>query len=96
MKMGTKKAYDLCAVVGSYTDRQGVQKSRYQTIGAVMVKDDGGKFIIMERWFNPAGVPHDASRGNSILLSMFEPKQDNGQGGQAPAGKAPDPDDIPF
>ncbi len=94
--MGTKKAYDLCAVVGSYTDRQGVQKSRYQTIGAVMVKDDGGKFIIMERWFNPAGVPYDASRGNSILLSMFEPKQDNGQG-HAPATPPPSDDDqIPF
>jgi hypothetical protein len=97
--MATKKVYDLAVAVGSYTDAQGQTRNRYQNIGAVMQKDDGGKFIIMERWFNPAGVPYDSSRGNSILLSMFEPRQQQGGGGQgSAAGTTPGDDDdhIPF
>lgn len=69
-------------MVGSYTNASGETKNRYQNIGAVMEKDDGGRFILLERWFNPAGVPHDAERGNSILVSMFEPKPRDGQGQQ--------------
>jgi hypothetical protein len=102
--MATRKIYDLAVAVGSYTDNSGQSKNRYQTIGAVMQKDDGGKFIIMERWFNPAGVPFDAGRGNSFLVSMFEPQARNhgGQGHQSGSGTThgPNPqgyqDDIPF
>jgi len=42
--MATKKAYDLAVVVGHYTDGTGAEKSRYQNVGVVLVKDDGGKF----------------------------------------------------
>lgn len=52
-------------------------------------------------WFNPAGVPDLSGRGGeSVLLSMFEPKgaNDNGDGGQrqAPRQQPPMDDDIPF
>jgi len=96
--MGTKKAYDMAVVVGSYTDSTGQQKNRYQNIGAVMVKDDGGKFILMERSFNPAGLPYDASKGNNVLVSLFEPRQ-HGQSAPAAGAGSPPPggeDDIPF
>lgn len=72
--MATKKAYDLAVVVGHYTDNAGTEKSRYQNVGVILVKDDGGKFILLDRSFNPAGIPFDASKGNTILVSMFEPK----------------------
>jgi len=72
--MATKKAYDLAVVVGHYTDNAGAEKSRYQNVGVVLVKDDGGKFILLDRSFNPAGIPFDGSKGNTILVSMFEPK----------------------
>jgi hypothetical protein len=106
--MATRKAYDLAVVVGHYTDNAGVEKSRYQNVGVVLVKDDGGKFILLDRSFNPAGIPFDGSKGNTILVSMFEPKSDNSppkeeprrQSPYTPDGKAnPQPDfedDIPF
>lgn len=74
----TRKIYDLAVVTGTY-ESQGQTKNRYQNIGVVLEKDDGGRFIMLERTFNPAGVPHDSSRGNSIIIGMFEPRQQEGQ-----------------
>lgn len=74
----TRKIYDLAVVTGTY-ESQGQTKNRYQNIGVMLEKDDGGRFIMLERWFNPAGVPHDPSRGSSILISMFEPRTQDGQ-----------------
>jgi hypothetical protein len=74
--MASKKVYDLAVVVGHYTDNAGTEKNRYQNIGVVLQKDDGGKFILLDRSFNPAGVPYDESKGNTILVSMFDPKSD--------------------
>jgi len=107
--MATRKIHDLAVVVGSYTDSTGATKHRYQNIGVMMEKDDGGRFIIMERFFNPAGVMYDPERGNSIMVSMFDPKpRGERQGGDfVPTGIGPKPesvavgaddfsDDIPF
>ena len=101
--MSTRKAYDLAVVVGSYVDNTGTQKNRYQNIGVVLEKDDGGKFILLNRDFNPAGTPYDASKGNTIMVSMFAPKPQDGQQApakQGPAAQAPSvdgfSDDIPF
>lgn len=111
--MATKK-YDLAVKTGEYTDKTGAKKGRWQNVGAVMLNDDGGQYIMLAKWFNPAGVPDLSGKGansESILLSMFEPKERDGQG--KPAGKpdahneaksngfqpqgTPHPDDdIPF
>jgi len=110
--MATTKIYDLAVKTGEYTDREGKTKGRYQNVGAIFEKDDGGKFIMLERWFNPAGVPNPDNRSN-LLLSMFPPRDSDGQPQQrqqtqqrqaAPAqrpapqqqGNAPIDDDIPF
>jgi hypothetical protein len=72
----SKKIYDLCAKTGSYTDSQGNEKGKYENVGSVMMNDDQSKFIFIKKTFNPAGVPgKDGS--DSILISMFEPKQQN-------------------
>jgi hypothetical protein len=96
------KLYDLAVKTGSYTNAQGEEKNRYQNIGAVMSSDNGGKFILMHKWFNPAGVP-DERGGDSIIVSMFEPKprQQNGQAPAQPPQQQPAvaktfDDDIPF
>jgi len=69
-----KKLYDLAVKTGEYTV-QGQTKGRYENVGAVMQSDDGGKFIMLKRVFNPAGVPDLSGRNSdSILLSMFPPK----------------------
>lgn len=97
----TRKKYDLAVKVGEYTDSNGQTKARYQNIGAVLEKEDGGKFLMLARWFNPAGVPDfNGKGGESVLVSMFEPKNGNQQTQSSPP---PDPptvknydDDIPF
>lgn len=102
-----RKLYDLAVKTGEYQDNQGNKKGRWQNVGAVMQGDDGGKFIMLAKWFNPAGVPDlNGKGGESLLLSMFEPKgaNDNGGGGQqqgggqrqAPRQQPPMDDDIPF
>jgi hypothetical protein len=102
-----KKLYDLAVKTGEYQDRTtGETKGKWQNVGAVMQNDDGGKFIMLERWFNPAGVPNPDNRSN-LLLSMFEPRQADSapaqQRQQRPSAAAPAPaqggfedDDIPF
>ncbi len=103
--MAARKKYDLAVVTGTYTDNSGAQKNRYQNVGAVMEKEDGGTFIMLERWFNPAGVPNPDNRSN-LLLSMFPPKDQQQQqqsghvGGSRGRTHNPPPSgedsDIPF
>lgn len=82
--MASKKLYDLAVKTGQYQDREGNTKGRYQTVGAVMQSDDGNKFIMLARWFNPAGIPDFSGKGSdSVLISMFKPNEDGkGGGGQ--------------
>ena len=68
--MAAKKLYDIAARVGEYTDTATYEpRPRYQTVGAVMEGTNGGIFIRLSRWFNPAGVD---SKNESIILSCFE------------------------
>lgn len=54
-----------------------------------MESDDGSKFIMLAKWFNPAGVPDLSGKGGeSILLSMFVPKDQVQAIQQAPAQSA--------
>jgi hypothetical protein len=106
-----KKIYDLAVKTGEYKNQSGEMKGRWQNVGAVMQSDDGSKFIMMARWFNPAGVQDLSGKGGeSVLLSMFPPRDPNQQQGQqgqqgqqqqsyksAPPQSAPNlDDDIPF
>ena len=74
-----KKLYDIAVKTGEYTNGQGETKARYTNVGAIMANDDGGKFLMLNRYFNPAGVPFKEG-SDSILLSMFEPREQDGQG----------------
>lgn len=76
--MMAKKKYDLAVVVGEYTNRDGETRRRYQNVGAVMVNDDGKPFLMLAKWFNPAGVKDDRG-GESILINCFEPQPRNEQ-----------------
>lgn len=95
--MATTHLYDLTVVTGEYTDRNGQQKKRYKNIGKVL-RNDNGQFAVLDKTFNPAGVPGD---GDTIFVSMFEPRQNdqNRQQGNDPARQAPPrdlDDEIPF
>lgn len=98
-----KKIKDLAVKTGSYTDRQGVEKGRWQNVGSVLQLDDGGKVILLNRHFNPAGVPFkDGS--DVVMISMFDPKDKDGNPIAADGAKKKAPvatsdgpdDDIPF
>lgn len=95
------KARDIAVKTGTYRDAQGNEKGRWQTVGALMKDENGGEFIVLERTFNPAGVPNPQGR-DSLVLSCFRPSnqgQGQQQNQQAPSGDAPpapDGDDIPF
>jgi len=84
--MATKKAYDLAVKIGSY-EKDGETKGRYQNIGVMLEKDDGGRFIILEPWFNLAGVAHESGKG--VMVSMFEPRADEGRHEASKAKQSP-------
>ena len=94
----SKKIYDICVKTGSYTNRDGETKNRYINVGAV-IQGDNGPFMLLERWFNPAGVDTDR---DSVLLSLFKPDNKGGQGaprqgaGGGGQGGGGIDDDIPF
>jgi hypothetical protein len=97
------KMYDLVVKVGEYTDGQGHKKGRFQNIGAMMEgKDGGAPFLMLAKWFSPAGVTDFSGKGGeSVLISCYEPKGADGQASQdKPAAAKPaarDLDDvIPF
>lgn len=85
------KKYELAVKVGSYTDRNGQEKNRYQNIGVVMDKGNG-PFLLLNRHFNPAGVPCDPQK-DSIIVSMFKPR--GAAGGSFDSGPTDD-DDVVF
>lgn len=99
-----KKLYDLAVKTGSYTNKNGEEKGRWLNVGSVMLSDDGSKFIMLQRTFNPAGVPDLSGRGgDSILLSMFDPKDkeetsnvSRNNNTTAPRSVEDLTDDIPF
>lgn len=100
--MATRKIKDLAVVVGQYQSGNDT-KNRYLNVGSVMETDSGGKFILLDRTFSPAGVPNPDGR-STVLISMFDAKDDQQQQQrpaqqsaprQAPASQPPE-DDIPF
>lgn len=107
-----RKKYDLTVKVGEYQDRSGQTKSEWKRIGVVMQNDDGSEFAILDRTFNPAGVPNPENR-STVLVNFFEPRDDSGGRQSQPSqsqprntgaarppatNSAPPPpdDDIPF
>ena len=94
------KVYDVAAKVGEYQTQDGKTKGRWQNVGAVMEGKDGGQYLMLAKWFNPAGVP-DARGGESILLSLFPPRergqqQTAHQASQAAQAPKDFDDQIPF
>lgn len=100
--MAARKIKDVAVKTGEYTDRNtGQTKGCYANVGALMKNEDGSVFILLERWFNPAGIPGDATR-STVLLSCFDLREQSDQGGGSPQGgngggsRQPIDDDIPF
>lgn len=88
------KKYDVVAVTGEWTNSAGEKKKRYMNVG-VMLDTGNGPFIVLERWFNPSGLPNNGK--DSIILSLFEPREEKPTGTSAPQpARDTLADDIPF
>ena len=99
-----KPIKDLMVKVDEYTNSKGEKKARWQKIGAEMQGDDGSTYLVMDRWFNPAGVPDLSGKGGkSIIVWRFDlrdnastPAQNGANSASTPdSGNMPN-DDIPF
>lgn len=66
------KTHDLVVVVGTY-EKNGETKNRYKNIGSV-IENEKGSYIILDRTFNPAGLPNPDNR-DSCFVSLFEVKE---------------------
>lgn len=73
--MAAQKIYDAAVAVREYQTRDGQTKKQWVNVGAVLRYDDGGMSMILEKWFNPAGIAGDGG----VRVSFFEPKQRDGQ-----------------
>ena len=69
-----KKAYDVAVVVGEY-QKDGETKPQWLNVGVVLKKDDGKPFMLLNRTFNPAGVPISEDNQKTVLLNFFVPKK---------------------
>ena len=98
--MSARKTHDLAVKTGTYTSN-GKEKGRWLNIGRVLEMDDGGRVLLIDRTFNPAGVPNPDNR-DSVMVSMFEPRERDDapqQSAPAPAPRAQggiSQDDVPF
>lgn len=69
------KLFDLAVVVGSY-QQGGETKFKWKTVGALIEGKGNKQYIMLDRTFNPAGVPDMEGRGgDQIVMSLFEPKE---------------------
>ena len=84
----SKKKYDVVAVTGQYTDRDGNEKNRYVNCGAV-IKTEKGFSLKLEV------IPVE-SNGWFMLFEPTERSNNQAQSAPAPAEDNELDDDIPF
>ncbi|AUR03175.1 hypothetical protein PhaeoP72_01190 [Phaeobacter inhibens] len=76
-----KKIRDVVVKLGQYQDRNtGETKARWGNVGSLMQnEEDKSLFVVLDRTFNPAGVPNPEHR-SSLILSCFVPQERQQQG----------------
>jgi len=88
----SQKLYDLVVKTGEYQSN-GETKGRYENVGSMM-QGDNGQFLILKRTFNPAGVANPDNK-DSIIISCFEPKDQQQGQHQAPQQQQPQMQQAP-
>lgn len=86
---------DLCAVMSSFTDRQGNQKSKWVKLGELHENKDGSQYIALFPHINIAALPRKEG-SDRVFVSLFTPKDGNDTA-QTPKTKQDGLDeDVPF
>jgi len=81
---------DLVVVTGSYTDANGKSKHSYTNVGSLMQNKDGGKYLLIRKTFNPAGVMSSPEQSH-IAVSFYDPKDEESKPEIKPETKTPPP-----
>jgi len=97
--MSATKIKDIAVKVGEYTDGNGQARARYRNIGAIMEKDDGGTFMMLDVLaLNPTLINLNARASkrleDKIMVSMFDVRERDDKSPAAAPSLAED--DIPF
>ena len=74
--MSTHVKYNITVKTGTY-EKNGETKGKYLTVGKVMEKDDGSRFIFIDPFFNFGAVERNGK--DSVICSLMEPKDNNNQ-----------------
>lgn len=79
--------------IGEY-EKNGETKGKYATVGRVLVDDEGNEMVLLDRTFNPAGVPSDRE---SIILNFWDAEEKKeALPAQTKPARPPLDDEIPF
>ena len=77
---------DLVVITGTYTDADGKSKHSHTNVGSLMQNKDGGKYLLLKKTFNPAGVMSSPEHSH-ISVSFYDHKDAESK----PAAKTPPP-----
>ena len=67
----TRKIGDLAIPAGSYRDKNGNEKTRWENVGSMFETDNGRRFLTLKRTFNPAGIVVDDKNKENIIINLF-------------------------
>ena len=82
-----RKVYDMCVKISEYQDNYNKTRARWRNVGSVMEDEKGGRFILLDKFFNFALI--DTQGRDNILISLFKPKDDNNSGHNQPVQSMP-------
>ena len=86
-----KRTKSLKVSIGKYTNREGKERNKYVEIGSILEDGDGKKLMLLNRTFNPAGVPNPENR-DAIIVAMFDVEEERKDFTKEPEGYG----DVPF
>ena len=72
----SQKKFDLMYIGGRYTE-SGEEKAVWKKAGALFHGEKGKDYILLNRAFNPAGVPMQKLGEENVMISLIEPKKRN-------------------
>lgn len=75
--MAYRKIKDLAVKTGEY-QKDGHTKPRFETVGAMLKNEEGKVMLLLNRTFNPAGVPNP-DNSETCMISVFDLKNSNNQ-----------------
>lgn len=92
-----KLVKDALVKVGSYTDREGNEKSHLRNIGGLFEGDDGGQYLLIDPFVNLGAIQRPQGR-DKVMVHLYDPrpKEDRPARQDAPRSRPPVEDEIPF